>query len=63
MWTHLALIFSAIWSCQALAASDDIARYICGSGASDGLFFYGETWRGTRTIDGSICPDVVYSVV
>ncbi|CBJ48908.1 conserved unknown protein [Ectocarpus siliculosus] len=46
-----------------LVASADVAPYICGSVAGDAPVFPGETWRGTLTIDESVCPDPVYSVV
>ncbi|CAM9660357.1 unnamed protein product [Ectocarpus sp. 12 AP-2014] len=46
-----------------LAASDGVAPFICGAVAGEGPVLPGETWRGTLTIDESVCPDPVYSVV
>ncbi|CAN0559018.1 unnamed protein product, partial [Ectocarpus sp. 12 AP-2014] len=48
---------------QELAASDGVAPFICGAVAGEGPVLPGETWRGTLTIDESVCPDPVYSVV
>ena len=49
---------------QALAASADVAPYICGAAVSDAPLFPGETWRGTMEVDESVCgDDAVFSVV
>ncbi|CAN0528784.1 unnamed protein product, partial [Ectocarpus sp. 12 AP-2014] len=46
-----------------LVASADVAPCACGSVAGDAPVFPGETWRGTLSIDESVGPDPVYSVV
>ena len=48
---------------QELAASESVAPYICGAAVADAPLFPGETWRATLTVDESVCPDAVYSVV
>lgn len=50
--------------CQALAATANVAPYICGAAVSEGPLFPGETWRATFDVDTSICgDDAVFSVV
>lgn len=48
---------------QELAASPDVAPYICGAVVADGPVFPGETWRGTLEVDEHVCPNAKYSVV
>lgn len=50
-------------SWQELAAMDDVAPYICGAVVADGPVFPGATWRGSMTVDETICPNAQYSVV
>ncbi|CAM9774326.1 unnamed protein product [Ectocarpus fasciculatus] len=46
-----------------LAASEDVAPYICGAVVAEGPVFPGQTWRGQLDVNRDICPDPVYSVV
>lgn len=48
---------------QELAASEDVAPYICGAVVAEGPVFPGQTWRGQLDVNRDICPDPVYSVV
>jgi len=49
---------------QELAASDDVAPYICGAVVGDAPLFPGETTRLTLTVDEDICDDrAVFTLV
>ncbi|CAM9515337.1 unnamed protein product, partial [Laminaria digitata] len=48
----------------ALAASADVAPYICGAAVGDAPVFPGDTWRGVMEVDTTICgDDAVFSTV
>lgn len=48
---------------QALAADPSVAPFVCGAAVADAPVGPGGTWRGTLTVDDSVCPDPVYTVV
>lgn len=56
-------IFVCLLSWQELAASEEVAPYICGVAVADGPVFPGNTWRGTMMVDEYLCPNPQYSVV
>lgn len=48
----------------ALAASPEVAPFICGAVAGEAPVFPGETWRGTMEVDTTVCgEDAVFSTV